>query len=54
MAMGKPILAMLAEGAKIINEAKCGFIASPNNISELKDIIKNALNFRDWKKKSGR
>ena len=41
--MGKPIFAILAgEGANIINEAN-GFIASPNNINELKAIIKNAL-----------
>ena len=52
MAMGKPILAILAgEGANIINEAKCGFIASPNNINELKAIIKNALKSTEIERK---
>ena len=55
MAMGKPILAILAgEGANIINEAKCGFIASPNNINELKAIIKNALKSTEIERKYGR
>lgn len=53
MAMGKPILAILAgEGANIINEAKCGFIASPNNINELKAIIKNALKSTEIERKN--
>lgn len=45
MAMGKPILAMLAgEGASIIEEANCGFIAPPNNALKLNEQIKNFLN----------
>ena len=53
MAMGKPILAMLAgESANIISEAKCGFIASPNNIIELIEIIKNALKTSEIERKN--
>ena len=45
MAMGKPILAMLAgEGASIIEQANCGFIAPPNNALKLNEQIKNFLN----------
>ncbi len=45
MAMGKPILGMLAgEGASIIEEAKCGFIAPPSNAIKLNEQIRNILN----------
>lgn len=45
MAMGKPILAMLAgEGASIIKQANCGFIAPPSNALKLNEQIKNVLN----------
>lgn len=45
MAMGKPILAMLAgEGASIIEQANCGFIAPPSNALKLNEQIKNVLN----------
>ncbi len=44
MAMGKPILAMLAgEGASIIEEAKCGFIVPPGNIVKFNEQIKRIL-----------
>ena len=40
MAMGKPILAMMSgEGASIIDEAKCGFIAPAGNINKLNEQI---------------
>ncbi len=45
MAMGKPILAMIAgEGASIIEEADCGFIAPPGNTTKLNEQIRNILN----------
>ena len=45
MAMGKPILAMLAgEGASIIKQANCGFIAPSSNALKLNEQIKNVLN----------
>ena len=45
MAMGKPVLAMLAgEGAAIIYEAKCGFTASPGNFEDLNALLKKAVN----------
>ena len=45
MAMGKPILGMLAgEGASIIEEAECGFIAPPGNTIKLNEQIKTILN----------
>ena len=45
MAMGKPILAMMSgEGASIIDEAKCGFIAPAGNINKLNEQINKAIN----------
>ena len=45
MAMGKSILAMLAgEGASIIKEAKCGFVAPPSNVIKLNEQINYILN----------
>ena len=45
MAMGKPILAMLAgEGASIIEEAKCGFTVPPGNTVKFNEQIKRILN----------
>ena len=45
MAMGKSTLAMLAgEGASIIKEAKCGFVAPPSNVIKLNEQIKYILN----------
>lgn len=45
MAMGKSTLAMLAgEGASIIKEAKCGFVAPPSNVIKLNEQINYILN----------
>ena len=45
MAMGKPILAMLSgEGASIIDEARCGFIAPAGDINKLNKQIKKLIN----------
>ncbi len=45
MAMGKPILAMLSgEGASIIDEAKCGYVAPAGNINKLNEQIKKVIN----------
>ena len=45
MAMGKSTLAMLAgEGALIIKEAKCGFVAPPSNVIKLNEQINYILN----------
>tara|TARA_B100001059_G_C17792621_1_gene561078 strand:- start:6 stop:1223 length:1218 start_codon:yes stop_codon:yes gene_type:complete len=41
MAMGKPILAMIAgEGESIINQAKCGYCSPPGDLNKLNEIIK--------------
>ncbi|MDC3276729.1 glycosyltransferase family 4 protein [Flavobacteriaceae bacterium] len=53
MAMGKPILAMLAgEGASIIEEAKCGFIVPPGNTIKFDEQIKNVLNTTTGERKN--
>ncbi len=43
MAMGKPVLAMIAgEGESIIKQAKCGYCSPPGDLKKLNEIVKKA------------
>ena len=51
MACGKPIIASLeGEGKRIIEEARCGLVAEPNNSYQLAQKILEFLNLSDKEK----